>query len=74
MRRCRLALERREVILEGGGEGLEFSSKRIDVMDDAGFDMAGSEWGELRTSMLGGAAISIRFGGKVMSKQITELN
>lgn len=43
VRRCRLALERREAIFEAGGGGLEFSSERIDVRDDTGLDMAGSE-------------------------------
>lgn len=43
VRRCRLALERREVICEAGGGGLEFSSERIEVRDDTGFDMAGGE-------------------------------
>lgn len=43
VRRCRLALERREVIFEAGGGELEFSSERMDVRDDTGVDMAGNE-------------------------------
>ena len=41
VRRCLLALERSEVICEAGGGGLEFSSERMEVSDDTGFDMAG---------------------------------
>lgn len=43
VRRCRLALERSEVICEAGGGGLEFSSERMEVRDDTGFDMTGRE-------------------------------
>ena len=41
VRRCRLALERREVIFEGEGGGFELSSERMEVRDDTGLDMAG---------------------------------
>lgn len=53
VRRCRLALERREVIFEAGGGGLEFSSERMDVRDDTRFDMAGRN----ATSIVGGPAM-----------------
>ncbi len=45
VRRCRLAMERREVVFDGGGGGLEFSSERIDVSSGVGSDIAGNEFG-----------------------------
>lgn len=67
VRRCRLALERREVIFAGWGGGLEFSSERMDLRDDTGLDMAGGERDVDRWKQ----CVS-KFGCYVMSKQIID--